>query len=190
MNHYINIQRNWRGLRDHYQSTEVQQVVVYQLVASAVDSLNLSRTRLFDGDPGELRPAHFDRYDWRFCPGQGRRYRNPAFWAYVRHGWCHWSSAVAYTVAKRWRPAEPWAVISSDEHTTVRNQRTGSMFDPQFLALAIDPEECWRLSGEHPTAADITEQVDGGSWQEGAFFAAIDKLPESTADRILDYLEM
>jgi hypothetical protein len=90
-----------------------------------------------------MYPADYESCDWRYS--NPRRGRPPAFWRYVKHGACHWLVNAALRLAMLTDPNRQWRVVTSDKHSTVWDG-DDTLFDLQFSALGVGPEECWKLA--------------------------------------------
>ena len=89
--------------------------------------------------PG-MKPADFESCDWRYDRGRGRQ---PEFWDYVKHAGCHWLANFNRKIAEPAEPKRKWRIFSSQEHSTVWDGAE-TLFDMNFLALGVDPDEAWR----------------------------------------------
>jgi hypothetical protein len=98
--------------------------------------------------PG-MKPAEIDGCDWRFFDGEGnlRRGRPPAFWDYAIHASCHWIVNFELRLAELVEPKRPWRIVTSQKHSTVWDGAE-TLFDANFLALGVDPDEAWSLANE------------------------------------------
>ena len=98
--------------------------------------------------PG-MKPAEVDSCDWRFLDGEGnlRRGRAPAFWDYAVHGGCHWVVNFNLRLAELVEPKRPWRIVTTQKHSTVFDG-SETLFDINFLALGVDPDEAWELAGK------------------------------------------
>jgi hypothetical protein len=93
-------------------------------------------------EPGML-PSDFESCDWRL----DRRRPWPRYWDYVKHAACHWVVNFALRLASLALPATPWRIVSSQRHSTVWDgDRT--LFDFNFQALGVSPQECWSLADQ------------------------------------------
>jgi hypothetical protein len=90
----------------------------------------------------------------------GHKGRKPAFWRYVKHAACHWLVNFTLRLAQLVEPKRKWRIITSDDHSTVwGGQHT--LFDFNFQALVILPDECFRLA--------YGEELEFGEWLEVNF---------------------
>jgi hypothetical protein len=129
------VQQRWRKIRPHLENPELQRIL-------ARDMSKLSpRFR-----PG-MRPADFDSCDWRSFDNNGnlRRGRPPAFWDYALHAGCHWVVNFNRKLAELVEPRQPWRIVTTQKHSTVWDG-VETLFDINFLALGVDPDEAWRLA--------------------------------------------
>jgi len=89
---------------------------------------------------GDL-PANFENCDWT-C---GRKGRRPEFWKYVKHAACHWLVNFNLKLAEAVAPEVEWRILSSDKHSTVFDG-VDTLFDMNFLALRVSPQESYELA--------------------------------------------
>jgi hypothetical protein len=140
---YYDVQKNWRKLKPIVESIEAQQLlrIWFPLFRSGPydrpDVIAQGRMTV---------PADHDFCDWRLeCHREvPRRGRRPAFWDYVCWSGCHWlvhfNLFLAHNVEQR-----HWKIRSSNQHSTVWDGDE-LLFDMNFLALGIPPEEALRLA--------------------------------------------
>jgi hypothetical protein len=88
-----------------------------------------------------MKPRDFESCDWP-CD---RRGRHPEYWAYVKHAACHWLVNHGLKLAERAEPKIPWRIVTSRAHSTVWSGED-LLFDFNFLALEVDPNEAWALA--------------------------------------------
>ena len=106
--HYYDLQRKWtRKIVPHLNDETLNTILVRDFNNYCVETWN----KTFN--PGQL-PEDIESCDWR-----GRRGRTPRFWAYVKHGACHWIVNFALCLASRAEPKHVWRIVTSDEHSTV-----------------------------------------------------------------------
>ncbi|MDY3551361.1 hypothetical protein R5W24_000437 [Gemmata sp. JC717] len=90
-------------------------------------------------------PRDFESCDWDW------EHRGPAprYWRYVRHGACHWLVNFNLRLAQLVEPDRPWRIVSSLAHSTVWDGKQ-TLFEFNFLAFGIPPDECFRIAdGRH-----------------------------------------
>lgn len=142
---YADIQRHWRKLGPIFRSKECRSVWV-PCMTEYMQQRSSGKWK-FKYDPGKYRtPSCFDSCDWRW--NRNRRGPHPEFWDYACHSACHWVVDMCLYVAISYAPHLQWRIISSDKHSTVWN---GSLdwpvlFDVNFLALGVAPDEAWNLA--------------------------------------------
>lgn len=86
-------------------------------------------------------PREFESCDWCW----DHRGPEPRFWRYVKHPACHWLVNFNLRLAQLVEPGREWRILTSDKHSTVWDgDRT--LFDLNFLALGVPPDECFRLA--------------------------------------------
>lgn len=90
-----------------------------------------------------MLPTKFGSCDWQFA----HRGRPPAFWAYTKHSACHWLASFALELAMATLPRRSWRILTSDQHSTVWDGEA-TLFDLNFCAMGIPPDECFRLARE------------------------------------------
>jgi hypothetical protein len=144
---YYPIQQRWRRLGPIYRSP----------LAAAIwhpDMERYAQQRAADYgyphqatpyQPGQL-PQDYETCDWRWS---GRRGPQPAYWGWVCHSACHWLAGLNLFVAQRAEPDREWRIVTSDRHSTVWDG-ADTLFDANFLALGIHPDEAWSLAGQRP----------------------------------------
>jgi hypothetical protein len=100
---------------------------------------------LQDAELNRILVRDFGRYTWGrwrmpFHPGMVPRQFESCDWD-IGHRGCEATLA---------EPAYPWRIVTSDRHSTVWNG-DGLLFDHNFLALGVPPDECFedaRRDGE------------------------------------------
>lgn len=91
------------------------------------------------------KPIDFDSCTWR-CSRKGRP---PIFDQYVCHSACHWIVNSLLLTARIAYPSEPWIIVTSDEHSTVWDQKQ-TFFDMNFSALKAPPAKCAEFTVLNP----------------------------------------
>lgn len=138
------IQKRWKKLGPLYRSPEATAIWHPEMEAysfgRAEDYGYPFRPRPLTPD---LRPEAYDSCDWRWC--QGRRGPQPHFWEYTCHAACHWVAPLHLWVAQQAEPDRQWRLVSSNAHSTIWDGKE-TLFDGNFLALGISPEETWELA--------------------------------------------
>jgi hypothetical protein len=86
-------------------------------------------------------PHDFESCDWWL----DHRGRMPRFWRYVKHAACFWLVNFNLRLATLTEPHRAWRILWSEKHATVWDGRR-TLFDLNFTALGVPPEECWRLA--------------------------------------------
>jgi hypothetical protein len=92
--------------------------------------------------PG-MFPDEFESCDWR-CDHHPP---HPRFWRYVKHSACHWLVNFNLRLAEIVEPGRQWRIVTSEDHSTVWDGND-TLFDINFLALGIHPDECFRLANQ------------------------------------------
>ena len=143
---YFPIQQNWRRLGPIYRSEEATAIWYPELLAyQATRMEDLNVTYAYPEFTPSLRPSSFDSCDWRWNrrkPGP-----HPHFWDYVCHAACHWTANLNLFVAMEANPERPWRIVQSDLHSTIWDGDS-TLWDAQFLALGVTPEEAWERAAE------------------------------------------
>ena len=93
-------------------------------------------------NPGQF-PRDFESCDWDW----DHRGPEPRFWKYVKHAACHWLVNFNHRLAQLAEPGREWRIVSSGDHSTVWDG-SQSLFDLNFVALGVSPDECFRLAND------------------------------------------
>lgn len=88
-----------------------------------------------------MTPHEWESCDW-WCDHRGRM---PAYWNYVKHAACHWLVNSNLVLAQLVEPKKSWQIISSQKHSTVWDGEN-ILFDMNFSALGVDPQEAFDLA--------------------------------------------
>jgi hypothetical protein len=131
---YYDLKRNWRKIEPHLSDPTLNDILVTDF-----NKFTFGRW----GKPfghGDY-PFDFESADW-WCEHRGKF---PRYWRYVKHGACHWLVNFAWTLATLTQPKRDWRIITSDRHSTVWDQDR-TLFDFNFQAFGIDPDECFRMA--------------------------------------------
>jgi hypothetical protein len=141
---YYDLKKNWPKVRRHLNDKTLNDILVRDFNKFTYGRWGKPFTQ------GQV-PFEFESCDW-WLKHRGRR---PAFWSYVKHSACHWLVNFTLHLAMLVKPSEPWRILTSDRHSTVWNGNE-LLFDFNFQALGIDPNECFKLAsgkelqpGEH-----------------------------------------
>jgi hypothetical protein len=139
---YFPIVRHWARLRPIYYSREAYAVWWPNMV-----EYHAQKAREYGFQPrleNRKVPSAFDGCDWR-C---SRRGRPPEYARFVCHGACHWLVDLSLFVATEAFPKTPWRIVTSEEHSSVWNGNCELpvLYDPNFLALGVEPREAMRLA--------------------------------------------
>jgi hypothetical protein len=131
------VQARWRRIKPHLSDPELLRIMTRDM--------SKFRPTFRAG----MLPVEADGCDWRFHDHEGnlRRGRMPAYWDWVCHSACHWMVSWALRLAERVEPATLWRIVSSQAHSTVWSG-TDVLFDLQFSALGVDPDEAWELASK------------------------------------------
>lgn len=148
---YYPIQKHWRRLRplfEHHTVLELmhEEMEAYAQARAEDHGYEYKPTPWQEG----LRPERWDSCDWRW--GNGRRGPQPGYWAWCCHSACHWLVSHNLAVISQLEPDRPWQIATSDKHSTVVDLERELLFDTNWQALGIPPEECWKKAvGWHNT---------------------------------------
>ena len=145
---YYDLKRHWRKVKRHIAHPEVQQTLVRDF-----NKFTYGRWRQ-KFEPGMV-PHQFESCDW-WCEHRGRL---PAFWSYTKHSACHWLVNFTLLLAQRVEPKRQWRIITSQEHSTVWDGER-LLFDFNFLAMGVSPEECFKLAYEQELRPNELLPVD------------------------------
>lgn len=150
---YFPIQKRWRRVGPIYRSDEAREVWLWEMVA--FDEARCEERGLDFKLPNEEEidfPRYFDSCDWRFCrdkPGP-----TPEFWNYACHSACHWTANLSLFVAQKAEPKRPWRLVSSNAHTTCWDG-SEMLWDTNFMALGVPPNEAWELANDQPDSKHL-----------------------------------
>jgi hypothetical protein len=134
---YYDLQRHWtKRIELHLGNPKLNEVLVRNF-----RKYTLGRWGQQFG-PGQF-PRDFETCLWD-C---GHRGRNPRYWRYVKHAACHWLVNFNLCLVQLVEPKRPWRIVTSQKHSTVWDgDRT--LFDFNFLAFGIAPDECFERANE------------------------------------------
>jgi hypothetical protein len=144
---YYDVVRNWgRKIKPHLSDPEVQAVLVR-------DFNRFTFGRWGREFKAGMKPRDFESCDWEW----DRRGRHPEYWGFVKHSACHWVVNFNLKLAERAEPKTLWRIVSSRKHSTVWDGKE-TLFDMQFLALEVDPDEAWFLARTKGRALPIGKE--------------------------------
>jgi hypothetical protein len=131
-------------IKRHWTKRIVPHLADPKLNAILVRDFNLFTQGMW-GKPFESGrfPSEFESCDWK----PERRGPEPRFWRFVKHSACHWLVNFNLRLAQLVEPKRPWRILSSDKHSTVWDGGQ-TLFDLNFVALGVSPEECFRLAND------------------------------------------
>lgn len=93
-----------------------------------------------------MTPHQFETCDWWiFHHGP-----MPRYWQYVKHSACHWLVNFNLVLAQFAVPDATWRIVTSDKHSTTWDGKD-RLFDLNFLALDIAPDECFAVASQQPS---------------------------------------
>lgn len=87
-----------------------------------------------------------------------RKGRHPEYWKYVKHAACHWLVNANLELAKLVEPSKEWQIITSELHSTVWDGND-ILFDMNFSALQVDPQEAFDLAYNDGTLMPIGKRM-------------------------------
>lgn len=133
MNYYP-IQKRWRNIKPHIENKEVQRLLVRDFHKYIFGRWNKPFLK-------GMKPHDFENCDWWL----DHRGRMPEYWNYVKHAACHWLVNFNLALARVVEPHKKWRIITSQKHSTVWDGEE-TLFDFNFLALQVDPNEAFELA--------------------------------------------
>jgi hypothetical protein len=71
--------------------------------------------------------------------------QSPPYWDYVKQAACHWLVNFNLRLAELVEPEKKWRIVTSRAHSTVWDGEE-TLFDMNFSALGVDPEEAFKLA--------------------------------------------
>ena len=132
---YYPIVRNWsRKIKPHLADKEAQRLLVRDFNRFTFGRWEKPFL------PG-MKPFEFESCGWYL----ERRGRPPQYWDYVKHAACHWLVNFNRRLATLAEPKAEWCIVTSQKHSTVWDGED-TLFDMNFSALEVDPDEAWRLA--------------------------------------------
>lgn len=133
---YYPISKKWRKIKPHLEDKIVADTLVADFNKFTYGTW---RRDFLHG----MKPHEFEGCDWWL----DHRGRFPQYWYYVKHAACHWLVNFNLEVAKRVEPKKQWRIVTSREHSTVWDGEE-TLFDFNFLALGVPPDEAWKLANK------------------------------------------
>jgi hypothetical protein len=134
---YYDLSRNWtRRIVPHLQDKELNEILVRDFNKF---TFGRWRKKFKSGN----YPEDFESCDWRLS----HKGKEPRYWRYVKHAACHWIVNFTLRLAMLAEPNRKWRIISSDKHSTVWDGEH-TLFDFNFQALGISPEECFQAASQ------------------------------------------
>jgi hypothetical protein len=152
---YYDLKRNWtKRIMPHLDNAELNRVLV-------TDFNKFTMGRWGHEYTGTETPfPKWESCDW-WLDHKGPI---PRFWAYTKHAACHWIVNFALCLAKLAESRRAWRIISSDRHSTVWD-RGEMLFDFNFQAIGIDPDECFDIA----LGSEDSEELAVGEYMETNF---------------------
>ncbi|MCE9567287.1 MAG: hypothetical protein K8U57_35240 [Planctomycetes bacterium] len=134
---YYDLRKHWtKRIKPHLGDAELNHILVRDF-----NKYTLGRW----GKPftADKVPHDFESNDWHL----DHRGRKPQYWKYVKHSACHWTVNFALRIANLAEPQRPWRIISSQAHSTVWDGQE-TLFDFNFQALGVTPDECFSVANQ------------------------------------------
>ena len=140
---YYDLKRNWRKVEPHLSDSVVQKTLVRDFNRYTMGLWNQPfRAGQF--------PREFESCDWDW----EHRGPQPRFWKYVKHAACHWLVNFNLSLAQLVLPDRPWRILTSQDHSTTWDGKE-TLFDFNFLALGVSPDECFEMAKNGPYARQL-----------------------------------
>ncbi len=133
---YYDLKKNWRRVKPHLADKKLNDILVRDFNKFTFGRWGQTFTY------GNLS-REFESCDWDI----GHRGKHPAFWQYTKHAACYWLVNFNLHLATLVEPAKPWRIITSEKHSTVWDG-SDTLFDFNFQAFGIDPNECFETAFE------------------------------------------
>lgn len=146
---YYDVKKNWRKLKPIAESAEAKSILNN-------DFNKLTMGKWDKHFPMDKYPSDFENNDW-ICDVKGRR---PEYFKYVKHAACHWLVNFNLHVISKAEPKKKWVIVASGKHSTVWDGED-TLYDLNFLALGVDPNEAFELASEGEIF-DIGDTLDVG----------------------------
>jgi hypothetical protein len=137
---YYDLKANWRKVRRHLANPIVADTLVR-------DFNKFTYGRWEKPFKAGMLPYQFESCDWR-CESPVARC---AYTRYVKHAACHWLVNFSLELAQLVEPEREWRIIGSDDHSTVWDGDR-LLFDFNFQALGITPNECFKAARHGPSS--------------------------------------
>lgn len=138
---YYPIVKKWKIIKSAIEQEKVQTVLVRDFNKFTFGRWGYTFKR------GEI-PAAYESCDWQFS----KKGRHPEYWNYVKHSACHWLVNFNLEIAKIVEPNKEWRIVTSQKHSTVWDGEE-TLFDFNFSAFGIDPDEAFELANERQLKA-------------------------------------
>lgn len=146
---YYPIQKKWAKIKPLIQNKEVQDILVDNFNKFTFGRWN---NRFKHG----MKPHEFESCDW-WC--HDRRGRMPEYWNYVKHAACHWLVNFNLKLAQLVEPKKEWQILTSQKHSTVWDGND-TLFDFNFSALGVDPQEAFDMAYEDGELIEIGKTIE------------------------------
>jgi hypothetical protein len=131
---YYDLKKKWRKVKPHLGDKRLNDILVRDFNKYTV------------GRWGKEFASGQYPTEFESCERQSsHRGRKPAFWKYTKHAACHWLVNFTLRLAMLVEPDQKWRIITSQKHSTVWNG-DDTLFDFNFQALGIGPNECFQLA--------------------------------------------
>lgn len=136
---YYDLKKNWtKKIAPHLDNKKLNDTLVRDL---NIYTTSRSGWSFVHGEyPGEI---DFNWRNFRKRPGP-----TPRYCRYVMYGACHWLVNFNLKLAMLVEPGRAWRIVTSDKHSTVWDG-AHTLFEFNFLAFDIPPQECFDLAFEN-----------------------------------------
>jgi hypothetical protein len=148
---YYDLRKSWRKVKRHLNDKELNAILVRDFNRFTYGGW---RKQFKEG----MYPCEFDSCHWTWR----HKGRQPGFWRYAAHHACHWLVNFALKLAMLVEPSKQWRIITSNKHSTVWDGDK-TVFEFNFQAFGIAPQECFELAREHELAPGAELKV---GWSE------------------------
>jgi hypothetical protein len=144
---YYDLKKKWNKVSPHLDNPEVKAVLTRDFNKFTYGQW---KKPFVEGQ----YPHDFENCDW-WLDHKGPM---PRFWRYVKLEACHWLVNFNLTLAMLAEPKRPWRIITSEKHSTVWDGDE-TLFDFNFLALGVSPDECFELALEIELPPGVRRKV-------------------------------
>lgn len=140
---YYNIVKNWRKIKRFLNDKKLNDILVR-------DFNKFTWGRWHQKFELGKFPRDYESCSWEF----GIIGRHPEYFKYVKHSACHWLVNFNLRLVQLVEPSKNWRIITSQEHSTVFDGND-TLFDFNFMALGISPEEAFKIANKENIQLEI-----------------------------------